>query len=212
MKTNQEILVLIFFLLFLSCKKDTEKLPFKVELYCTDLLCFPEDSISMTFYLNSSNGKAPYNYNWNNPDTFIGGGPFTINIITDVLIDVNVFDGNNNKIEFQCEIKKDTIDSLKYDYRNTYVGLYDCTVNYCDAHQDPAVYSTYQDTIEIIKHSNFKMLQILNIQDVDFNFKKLTFWGYHLSGKFKNDSIEFNYYLTPAAIYRYTYKGKKLNK
>jgi hypothetical protein len=166
----------------------------------------------MTFVISSMNGKAPYKYNWNKPDTFSGEGPFTIHINSNISLDVEVVDADNSKIEFLYEIKKDTIDSLKYDYRNAYVGFCNCTVNYVDAHQNPAVYSTYQDTIEVLKHRDFKKLQISNIQDVDFYFKKLTFGGYHLSGQFKNDSIGFYYYLTPAAIFSYTYKGVKINE
>ncbi len=211
MKTILKFVVLMSFFFIISCRKDTDKLTFDVSMNITSLICYPNDSISMTFYVNSSNGKAPYNYNWINPDTFAGEGPFTINININILLDLEVIDANNTKMRFRYEIKKDTIDSLKFDYRNAYTGLYDCTVNYCDAHQNPAVYSTYQDTIDIFKHNDFKMLQISNIQEVDFNFRKLTFGGYHLSGKFKNDSIKFYYFLTPAAIYNYTYKGKKIN-
>ncbi|MCJ7450041.1 MAG: hypothetical protein MUO72_20400, partial [Bacteroidales bacterium] len=185
---------------------------FNSTLQVDRLICYPNDSISFTFEISVTGGQGIYAFNWINPDTLNGKGPITIYLKENLSLKVEISDSLNGKVLFDFQVKKDTIDSLIYDYRNEYIGFYDCTVNYKDSYQNPTVYSTYKDTIEVIKHSNFKKLQISNIQDVDFNFKKLTFWGYHLSGKFQNDSIEFYYYMTAMAMFSYTYNGKKLNK
>ena len=56
-------------------------------------------------------------------------------------------------------MKKDTIDSLKYDYRNLYTGLYDCKVDFLGIFPD----SIFYDTLNVLKHNKFRDLIIFNI-------------------------------------------------
>lgn len=141
-------------------------------------------------------------------------GSITINIQNDILIYVEVIDANQTKMKLQFEVKKDTIDSLKYDYRNAFIGLYDCLVQHSWVEDSSGTFIThqniYQDTIMVSKNIDFEMLNIANLTDLDFNYIDDTFIGYHASGGFQNDSIKFYYFFTPAGLENYTYKGKKL--
>ncbi len=208
--------ILVLFSIFFSqaCKKDTEPLNFKTDIRITNLICYQNDSISMTFLITSTGGKSPYIYNWINPDSLTGEGPFTINIQNNIILEVETIDANQNKIKFQYEIKKDTIDPLKYDYRNAFIGFYDCEVKHRWAEDSSGTYIThqniYQDTIEVTKNSDFGMLNISDQHDLVFNYRDSTFSGYHAYGEFQNDSITFYYYFTPVGLVNYTYKGKKI--
>jgi hypothetical protein len=142
---------------------------------------------------------------------------YTYNVKSDVNLDLEVSDGNNNKVNYLYEIKKDTIDSLKYDYRNTYIGNYKCEVIYRWATQDSAgVYhchdTTYNDTLSVSKHTQFDMMQISNIPDVKYYPNQSAFFGFHTTATFTSDSVDLYFFLTPVALYNWTYKGKKLNK
>ena len=215
-------MILASFLLIFSCKKKGEEVDnsinnFKVNINVTNLICFPYDSISLTFLINVTHGTPPYSYNWINPSAFVGAGPFTINVKSDVNLDLEVSDASNNKVKYLCEIKKDTIDSLKYDYRNTYIGNYKCEVIYRWVTIDSGgVFhnhdTIYQDTLSVSKHTQFDMLKISNIPDVIYYPKYSAFLGYHTSVTFTSDSISIYYYLTPVGLFNWTYKGKKLNK
>lgn len=213
-----KISFLLYLVVCFSCKTDDKDLKensdFNTELEIISLLCYPNDSISMSFRINSSNGTAPYNYKWLQPDTLVGEGPFTIWLKNNLLLDVEVFDADQNKMKFHYEILKDTIDLQKNDYRNVVTGLYTCEVLFNSATVDSGHIiphdSIYQDTIEISKHSDVKMLKI-SYYDVNYNFRNSSFDAYHLSGYFKDDSISFYYFQTPIALKNWTYKGKKIN-
>jgi hypothetical protein len=167
--------------------------------------------------MTATNGIEPYSYHWLNPKTLPGAGPFTINVKSDVYLDVEVSDARNIKEKYQCEIKKDTIDSLKYDYRNAYIGNYDCEVIYRWVNIDSGgVYhyydTTYQDTVLVSKHKQFNMLKIENIPDLTYYPKYSGFMGYHTDVTFTNDSLDLYFFLTPVGFFNWTYKGRKLNK
>jgi hypothetical protein len=215
-----KIVLLFCCIVLLSCKQENkdakENVDFNVRLEISGLQYYPNDSISMSFRIKSSNGIAPYTCKWINPDTLIGEGPFTICLTGNLLLDVEVLDAGLNKMEFHYEILKDTIDFRKNDYRNVLTGFYKCEVVYHWATEDsPGNFIThdsiYHDTIEISKHSDVKMLKISDFPDVNYNFINSSFDGYHLSGYFKNDSIIFYYFATPVALYNWTYKGGKIN-
>jgi hypothetical protein len=223
MNTFFKIVILNAIITFFSCEKSNpgnedikKNVDFNVNLELSALTCYPDDSILMTFRINSTNGIAPYMYNWINPDSLVGGGPFTVGLKSNLVLNGEVFDADSNKMEFHYEVLRDTIDFLEFDYRNRVVGLYDCRVVYRATTQDILgnfiTHETiYQDTIEVSKHSEFKMLKISNLPDVNYNFKDLSFEAYHTSGHFKADSISLYYFQTPVGLYNWTYKGKKLN-
>jgi hypothetical protein len=187
-----------------------------VDFKIIDLIYYPDDSIPLTFMITSTNGIQPYNYNWINPDTLVGEGPFTIDLSNNSIFYVEVKDADNNKVILHYEIRKDTIDRLKYDYRNDFIGLYNCEVIYSWVVDSNGIYigrnyDIYQDTIEVIKHSDFQKINISNVvSDLNFSYRDSTFSGYHTSGKFKGDSIIFYFFATPAALYSWNYKGLKI--
>jgi len=224
MKKLFEILIIIALLFVQSCKDENVQLIFDVDITFQHLIYYPNDSISMTFLMSSSGGESPYAYNWVNPDTLVGEGPFTIDISNDILLELEVIDANNTKVEFNYEIFKDTIERLKYDYRNNFMGFYDCVVlnQWVEELSDTMIIhlSTSQETIEVIKHDDFQKIKIINwfsemnpnfwLCDLDFNFNDSTFNGYHTYGRFHADSIMFYYYSTPVALSSSDYKGVKI--
>lgn len=203
-----------------ACKKqevsdqDTKMKTFDVSIEISDLTYFPGDSISMTFSVKANDGTPPYKYYWHTPDTLSGSGPYTIQLKKDFTADLTVKDVNNTTVDFQYTLLKDTIDSLKYDYRNPYLGLYKCKVKYCDYNSYDTVYCTIgKDTLLVSKedvHTDFTQLYT-SVARVDFNFKTLSFSGYHTCGYFYGDSIYVYTYLTPIALYTYEYWGSKID-
>jgi len=123
-------LLLVLVIILQSCNKEDDTPTINNEFHVSSLICYPNDSISVTFLITSSGGKAPYTYFWINPDTLNGNGPFKLPIDKDLDLQLEVTDANNVKVNFQYGIKKDTIDILKYDYRNPIIGLYKCEVIY----------------------------------------------------------------------------------
>ena len=211
------IMVITALILLHSCKNENEQLSFNVDIDFINLVCYPNDSISTTFVIAPSGGKAPYMYNWINPGSFVGEGPFTMHVKNNIMLELEVVDANNTNVKFQYEIIKDTIDPLKYDYRNAFAGFYDCDVNYRWVEDSNGTWIShhrnYQDTIEVIKNGDFQMINISTVQpDLNFNYNDSTFRGYHTSGKFHNDSIAFNYFATPVALYSWDYKGGKIKQ
>lgn len=213
------ILILVIIVILQSCKRDHEPLTFENDIKITNLICYPNDSISMTFSITSTEGNPPYNYKWIKPDYLNGNGPFTIEIDGDINLQLEVTDANNSKVNFQYEIKKDTIDPLKYDYRNSLVGRYKCDAVYTSTSSDGSgnwitQKTKFQDTIEVKKNLNFTRLSFSGINvavsEVDFNFKNSTFSGYHTSGEINNDSISMYTYYTPVGLYNYRYNGVKI--
>ena len=117
---------------------------------------------------------------------------------------------------YRYRIRKDTIDSLKYDYRNPWVGSYDCEVVYRYVIPDSGgVFhgydTTYRDTLAVSKHSAFNMLSIPNMPDVTYYPAFSGFMGYHTTVRFSNDSIDLYFYMTPVGLFNYTYKGRRMD-
>ena len=78
---NRITLILTAAFIFLinpSCEKNQDKRKFNVDLNVLELNCYPNDHISMTFEICSSNGVEPYIYDWSNPKMFEGKGPITV--------------------------------------------------------------------------------------------------------------------------------------
>lgn len=185
----------------------------QAECIVNELVCFPNDSISMEFELSILAEKKPYSIQWITPDTLKGSGPFTIDVVDDVRLEMIITDYEDQQFEFIHLIHKDTIDSLKYDYRDSYTGLYECEVHYNDYYSTPQFDTTYHDTLEISKDEIFTGLQIDPgiTASVEFDFKSLTFNGYHTDGKFHDeDSVYYFYYGTPIALYTWVFNGKKI--
>lgn len=215
MKTLINIFLFLFIIFSQACNKDKEQLDFDIEIIFTDLIFYPNDSISITFFIEPKGGTPPYKFNWINPQLIDSKGPFTIIIADDYVFDLTVIDANNTHINFQYEILKDTIDRLKYDYRNSLIGNYNCQVLHRWVEDSNGIYIPYenifQDTIEVTKNNDFEMINISDFLNLNLNFRDSTFQGYHLNGKFHLDSINFFYYISPVGLVNYSYKGIKID-
>ena len=202
----------------MSCERDKGVNSFNVDLEITDLICYPQDLISLTFRLNSSNGQAPYRYEWLNPDSLVGEGPFKIDLTHNLYLRVDVTDTNSIKVNFEHRIIRDTIDCLKNDYRNAFVGLYKCDVTACSVNTDTWIQTCneYIDTIEIAKHEDFSVLQTIGRPYARFQFKlsDSSFTGYRgnrVYGRFFTNGIYLYSYVSPVALSSSTYRGVKIN-
>lgn len=221
MRATTELLILASFLLLCSCKKQGEGVNdngnnFKVGIKVNSLICYPYDNISLSFFINVENGSPPYSYKWIEPESFSGPGPFTIKVKSDLLLKLEVSDAIIHKVTYRFVIRKDTIDSLKYDYRNKYIGDYACEVIYHETTIGPGGVittqdTTYHDTITVSKHAQFDMLNISHIPEVTYDPKKSNFVGSRTTVTFKGDNIDAYYYQTPIALINWTYRGVKIN-
>jgi len=213
--------IVLFLSLFcmVSCENNNttqENKDFNVDLEISNLICFPDDSICMTFGLRVSDGVVPYAYNWFHPDTLTGAGPFSLGLRGNLLLNAEVTDADGNTMVIHKEILKDTIDFPRYDYRNRYAGFYECDVVYhWTTEETPGNWVTrtevFKDTIEVLKPADTRTLKIWNIQDVSLNYRDMSFTGYHADGYFREDSIHFYYFATPVGLYNWSYDGKKLD-
>jgi len=209
------ILIITFLLILFSCKKSDESqnkiIP---EIRINNIVCYPNDRISMEFEIIIKKGKEPFSYQWINPDTLKGSGPFTINLVSNLEIDVIITDSNNNNIEYIYVIKKESYDSLDYDYRNPYIGFYRCKVERNFEAPYDEIDTIYYDTVEISKHEVFTELNTsVHYSSVNFNYRSLIFSGYRISGRFINkDSISiFTWEMMEPGAPCHNYRGKKMN-
>lgn len=216
------LILLIFTLtgfgLLLSCKKDPTETPrsdFKADLLINRLICYPNDSISLSFEISPKEGNGPYLYKWILPDTFTGSGPFVVNLAKDLQISVTIKDANLKQLDFSSIILKDTIDPLKYDYRNDFIGDYICDID----HSWPQVVNSNweilhkreRDTITVYKSQSFSNIIVFN----ELNYYKENKFGRNDGSEWTNvslteDSIYYHY--TRLARYWSEIKGKKLKK
>lgn len=217
MKTFIKFFVLYALLPVFACHKenppDNPQLNFIVRIEIISLTCFPHDSISITFKISSTDGKPPYTYKWINPATFTGEGPFTLNIQNNTNLDVIVSDSIYRKFKFHYEIKKDTIDSLKYDYRNLYIGKYKGTFirTWKPMQSLYPVTDIYTDyVLSLTKHKDFRMLAISYWGDFYLKIKDLTLIGPYKSmyGHFEQDKIEIYDY----TIDHLSFRGQKIKE
>jgi hypothetical protein len=212
-KTSLIFLVPLALVSVFACHKENPQLKFNVGIEIISLMCFPNDSISLKFKINSTDGTPPYTYEWANPATFTGEGPFTMNIIDNTSLDVIVADSNNTKVNFHYEIKKDTIDPLKHDYRTLFTGNYKGTyIRTWKPMQSPyPVTDIYTDyVISVTKHKDFKMLTITVWGDFYLKIKDLTLSSLYISkfGHFEQDKIE----IYDSTIDLKSFRGQKVKE
>lgn len=215
-------MILVAFLILFSCKKESEEENsivnhLEVNASVTRLVYFPYDSISLTFLIEATNGTPPYNHHWINPPGFTGAGPFTIDVESDTTLEVEVSDAGNEKINYLYEVRKDTIDPLKYDYRDLYAGRYGCTVVYKWYVEDStgAMHfydTTYLDTLTVLKDPLFNYLKIAKFQPLKYYVGGVYFMTGNTSATLRNDSIYLYSFYTPLALYSWSYRGKKMKE
>jgi len=211
----------ILILLSCSCHHE-EELGF--EFMATDIIYYPDKHISMTFDIIPVGNKGPCVLKWYDPDSLSENGPFTIGFTKDLLLDFEIQDGDVLSDRFTYEIKIDTIDSLKYDYRNDYAGIYFCNVEY--SYQDSVRY--YTDTLTVRKNISFNDVNILTRHDLEKNYdgNRMTylntngfynsptgsFYGYHSYALFSNDSIYYTASGPLGFYYTNYYEGIRISQ
>lgn len=197
--------IIVLLLSIMACEKETE---LSFDFQVIEIVCFPNDIIYMTFKIIPEGGKEPYQIKWNEPSNFQGEGPFSVKINSDLSLNFMIQDSENISKRLSYEIKKDTIDSLKYDYRNRYIGTYSCDVVY--SYIDSFRY--YNDNLTVSKTDGFRNILITNNEN-DWGMNYLDsnqFYGYHRGVTFSNDSIYFSESGPLGFYYTNTYKGIRI--
>jgi len=206
----RSIIILIALISITSLKCCNHSNDISSEIVVNRLIYYPEDSISLEFELSIEAEYEPYSLQWIKPDTFKGTGPFTVNINEDLLIDVLISDAEGYQFEFIQVIQKDTIDSLKYDYRTLYYGEYDCKVFYDDYFYGND--TSYNTIVTVSRDEDFFTALIIHGNPARFDY--LTGYFYHprLRGRFfSDDSINFRIWNSPEPIFDiWSYRGKKI--
>jgi hypothetical protein len=215
--------IAILFLFSFSCEKEnSSKISF--EFNAIDIIYYPEKHISMTFKIIPEGDNGPFTLKWYEPDSLNGEGPYAIEINDDLKLDFEIQNAINTLKRFTYEIKVDTIDSLKYDYRNGYIGSYVCNVTYSSNGYN----QYFIDTLTVEKNNSFSMLNILNTKYIKYNHEgnEMTysnsngnygyptgnFYSYHSGALFTKDSI---YYFVSGLLgsrQSIDYHGIKINK
>jgi len=220
---NRLLSIIILISLNYSCEKNTNsKLDFG--FHATKIVYYPEKRISLTFNIVPEGYNSPFTLKWYDPDSLQEEGPYTIYMTKDLLLDFEILDAINTSKRFTYEIKIDTIDSLKYDYRNQYIGEYSCNVTYSFA--DEIKY--YLDTITVAKSNSFNNVTILTKNDIINNYEgnQMTylnthgyysypegnFYGYHSGVAFTNDSIHYTASGPLGFYYTNVYEGIRINQ
>ncbi len=200
-------LILISLLLFIgfSCEKEKEP-DLTFDLQVTDIACYPGNNISITFNVNPKGNYSPFGIKWYKPADFQGTGPFSVTTKTDFELDFEITDSKNNSSRYTYTIRTDTIDSLKYDYRNQYTGNYSCDGTY--SYNGNEEY--FHDTLIVTKNDNFKVVTISNFQMI-YN-GSANFFGYHSFARFVNDSIYFSESGPLGYYYTNYYRGIRIKE
>jgi len=198
--------LLILIITCSSCKKDSGP-SFNFNLL--EIVCYPDNNTYITFKIIPIGENEPLNIIWNDPSNFTGQGPFTVKSDSNILLDFEIQDFENISKRFTYELKNETRDSLKYDYRDKYIGSYICDV--ITKYQSSTEY--HNDTLIVSKTGGFKNLTISNLHNnwgMNYNGSD-DFYGYHSFVSFINDSIYFSESGPMGFYYTNTYKGGKIS-
>lgn len=206
---NKQMLKVLLFVLPLfigfSCEKEKEpELAF--DLQVTDIACYPGNKNSITFNVHPTGNYSPIGIKWYNPADFQGTGPFSITTQNNVDLDFEITDSKNNSSRYTYTIRTDTLDSLKYDYRNQYTGNYSCDVTYTYNGNE----EYFRDTITVSKTDDFKVITIENFQMI-YNGSD-NFFGYHSFASFVNDSIYYSVSGPLGNYYTNYYRGIRIKE
>lgn len=180
------------------------------EFVLNNMVCYPDDSIFLEFEVFFSAEKEPFTYQWIYPDTFSGTGPFTVGLREDLLLDVLITDAENEQFEYIHLIRKDTIDPLNYDYRESYSGDYDCEIVDYQNHVVPHVYIHSRDTIAVTRDDDFSRIIVVGYS-LKFDIRYGYIGGDKQFGRFyKGDSLYLDTYFSPEPMEVRLYYGKKI--
>lgn len=203
-KTIILICIIGFLHSLMSCEKKEE---ISFEFQQIDLVCFPDDRIYLTFGVIPEGGTEPYQIEWYEPSGLQGFGPLLVKVSDNLLFDFKITDVEQMSERNVYEIKKDTIDSLQYDYRNGFAGIYICSV--VNAYAGTEKY--YFDTLTVSKPDDFRSI-LISTSEINWGMSYLDsnqFYGYHRGVTFSNDSIRFSESGPLGHYYTNTYRGRK---
>lgn len=196
-----------------SCVKE-KRSDLNYDLAISELRYSPEQTAEMNLTLIPGGRYDPFSLVWNEPSTFVGEGPFPVEISRSMILDFEIHDSEGFSQRFSHEIRTDTIDSLRFDYRNAYIGDYSCQYTY--TYEEELDYGI--DTLRVIKNEAFDQMNILTGNDRlrGYEGNKMTylwedaFYGYHSSVIFSGDSI---YFMESGPLGQYNtmyYRGTKI--
>jgi hypothetical protein len=197
--------LVVLLLVGFSCMKEKDpELGFNFTT--RQIVCYPKNNTFITFSIMPKGRNSPLSVKWNEPSDYQGEGPFKMALVSNFVLDFNIIDAENNFQKFTYPISMDTIDSLKYDYRNQYIGNYNCHVTY--TYNGTVMNSS--DTLTVEKNNDFAMLNV-KYSHMIYNLSD-SFFGYHSAATFRNDSIYFSESGPLGFYYTYLYKGIKITK
>jgi hypothetical protein len=222
---NMHLCIAILILISFSCKKEEDDdLKINFKFYTNEIIYYPDKHISVTFDIFPEGNNAPYKLKWFVPDSLKEEGPYAIKITGNIILDFEIIDVKNTSKRFTYEIKTDTLDSLKYDYRNNYIGKYSCNVN--SSYNGST--NRYKDTITVVKNGSFSILNIQTKSDIlnhyegnkmtylnssgYYNYPAGEFYGYHSGASFSNDSIHYTVSGPLGFYYTNIYEGIRINQ
>jgi hypothetical protein len=208
-------MVFIFIIAFYACGKNENDHIYnlKVNYKTNNLYCYPEGRIIWSLLLDVENGVPPYNYNWISPEIANEGDTVIIDLTTNQVIHLEIEDAEKNRGRLNLKIRNDTIDSLKYDYRNQYIGEYIgvMTDYYYDWHMMPApVYTNTVDTFFVQKTDKFSQVMLHYwVLDFDFNTRSFSYiFPSYAYAYLRNDSLI--YYSHTGLYESYYFTGIKI--
>jgi hypothetical protein len=201
--------LLILLLTSYACRKEeSPEISNKIQIH--DIIYYPEKNIFMEFSIIPEGSFKPLSVLWHQPSGLHGTGPFYLNISKNLFLDFDIQDARQNMERFTYGINPDTIDSVKYDYRNHYTGRYHCKVT----HHYNGSYSYFVDTLNVEKKPGFKELKII-ARDGNYNMIYLSpenFFGYHSGLYFTSDSIHFTASGPLGYYYTNVYEGIRITQ
>jgi hypothetical protein len=208
----------------ISCvKEDDIPVPpnpdsFELRLSVDKIVCYPNDSIRLTYAVATLGALAPLTYTWIQPLTNSGAGPFNVQLSADQPILLEVTDARAITRRLETIIQKDTIDSLRYDWRELYLADYTGLKTIQQLVQDSLgnwimVTNTYTDTVTVSKEPfYFSQLKFSICPScICTDYTQHQFLGYHTGLHFtpQLDSLYIGYQpgLGP---YWVSFRGKKI--
>lgn len=198
-KISMIFMVFALLISLFSCKKSENDHIYnlKVNYKTISLYCYPEGRILWSFIVNVEDGIPPFNYYWISPETTSARDTFALDITKNSVIRLEIEDAGKNWGRLNLVIRKDTIDSLKYDYRNQFIGEYlgMYHTSYYDWHSMPGpVYTSKIDTELIQKGEKFSQVMLSSwLLDFDFNTRTFSyFYPSYSNAVLRNDSLYFN--------------------
>jgi hypothetical protein len=163
------------------------------------------------------NGSFPYTYSWDVPAGLTGAGPFKIWIKDTAYLKVEISDAVNASHSFMQVLRTDTIDSLTYDYRKPYFGIYRCSRTIYFYDYTGELSKTESDTLDVNVYASvdFKCLGITKLYYGDplaFHHRSGLIANKRNNGNiYSNGNLFVNNWFHPAGGNNQIFIGKKIN-